>query len=135
MSELAWRQEYSVNIKVLDDQHRQLIETINVLNNIIYEEKDKAHLAEVFDHLMEYVTVHFTTEERLMAEHDFPGYQTHKEEHEQCGQEVVKYKKQYEQGEKKIAVTLIIFLTDWPHRHLLETDKQYSAFLNKRGVF
>ena len=81
MSELSWKNEYSVNVKVLDEQHRQLFEIINLLNKIIYNEQDASQLAEVFARLREYVTVHFATEEQLMLQHGYPDYEEQKAEH------------------------------------------------------
>lgn len=135
MPGIEWIKEYSVNIKVLDEQHHQIIGVCNLLNEIILAEQSQQRMNEVFNHLMRYVTVHFSTEEKLMAEHGFPGYEEHCAEHAQCREAILKYKGRFEQGEKNLPVALVVFLSEWLHHHLLEVDKKYTSFLNERGVF
>jgi hemerythrin len=37
-------------------------------------------------------------------------------------------------GKAGVPASLLLFMQDWLEKHVLNTDKQYGAFLNARGV-
>jgi hemerythrin-like metal-binding protein len=130
-----WKPEYSVNNKIIDEQHIKLIDTINIFHDAMKSGKGNDVLENVFNNLSEYVNIHFSTEEKLMKDYDFPYYKEHGLEHEKCRKKIAEFKNQYEKGEIALSVELAIFLFDWVHEHLLNMDKKYSRFLNDKGVY
>ena len=66
-----WTEAFRVNIAVLDQQHQQLIDTMNQLDQALRKGEGKAVLDQVLDKLVEYALVHFATEESLMEQHQF----------------------------------------------------------------
>lgn len=134
MAILAWQPEFSVDIKIIDEQHKKLVETVNLLHGALTTGESQSVLAEVFNNLAEYVTVHFATEEDLMTIHGFPGYAAHKKAHEECTSKVLAFKEGFEKGELNISIDLIMFLVEWLHTHLLEMDRDYCAFFHEKGL-
>ncbi|MEI6315089.1 MAG: bacteriohemerythrin, partial [Syntrophus sp. (in: bacteria)] len=78
MSAIVWDPEFSVNIKVIDEQHKKLVDTINMLYDAMSEGKGSTVLADIFNNLAEYTTVHFATEEDFMIRFSYPDYAEHK---------------------------------------------------------
>jgi hemerythrin-like metal-binding protein len=134
MSTFFWEPSFEVHIKIIDEQHKKLVETVNLLYDSIIEGESPKMLSNIFERMIEYVTFHFSTEEELMIKFNFPGYLDHKREHEECTQKVLEFKRQFEHGEKTIAIDLISFLVNWVHHHLLYVDMKYSAFFKEKGV-
>ncbi|MFN3309093.1 MAG: bacteriohemerythrin, partial [Anaerolineales bacterium] len=66
MSLITWSDEFSVNIKEIDNQHRQLIEMVNQLQRAMKEGKGAAALNDILQRLIDYTDYHFSTEERMM---------------------------------------------------------------------
>jgi hemerythrin len=129
-----WTEAYSVNIAVLDQQHKQLIETVNELDQALRKGEGKAALDSVLDKLVEYALVHFAAEESLMQEHDFPGFFTHRAQHEEFRKKLAEYLESHKTGKPGTPVSLLFFMQEWMKEHLSKTDKLYSAYLNARGV-
>lgn len=129
-----WTEAYSVNIAALDRQHQKLFETVNELNRALRSGAGNDALDPILDQLMEYATVHFAAEESLMEQYEFPGLSTHRTQHEMFRQQIAVFLAEHTAAKPGVPVSLMFFMQDWLKRHLLQTDKLYSAFLNARGV-
>ncbi len=134
MSTFLWEPSFEVNIKIIDEQHKKLVETVNILYDSIVSGESPKVLFTIFERMVEYVTFHFETEEELMTGLNFPGLQEHKHEHEECTKKVLEFKHKFENGEKAISIELISFLVDWIHHHLLCVDMKYAAFFKEKGI-
>ena len=52
MALFGWRDEYSVNIKEIDDQHKQLVAMINELHEAMLEKRAKEILGSLLNKLV-----------------------------------------------------------------------------------
>ena len=129
-----WSETYSVHVGVLDSQHQQLFETVNELNEALRGGHGNRALDPILGKLIEYVQVHFAAEESLMEQHEFPSLSTHRAQHEAFRKKIAAFVEEHQSGKPGVPVDLLFFLQNWLKQHVLKTDKQYSAFLNARGV-
>ena len=129
-----WTEAYSVNIAILDQQHQKLFDTVNELHRALRAGVGNAALGSILDQLAQYATVHFASEESLMQEYDFPGLPTHRTQHEMFRQKMDVFLEEYKAAKPGVPVSLMVFMEGWLKRHVLKTDKLYSAFLNAHGV-
>jgi hemerythrin len=134
MALIQWDESYSVNIKEIDAQHRQLANLINELHQAMSLGQGKDVIGEILNSLVAYTQTHFSTEERLMSLYAYPEFQKHKAEHEALTLRVLEYERQYQLGQIALTVQVSAFLKDWLIKHVLGTDKRYSGFLNGKGV-
>ena len=67
---IEWKDAYSVNIAVIDKQHKHLIDLINRLHASILSGRDNETLADILTDLVYYTIYHFDTEEKFFDEHD-----------------------------------------------------------------
>lgn len=79
---VSWDDASSVNIPIIDDQHRGIIGIINTLHFFIEKKKADYYLNTIFAMIYNYTKIHFATEEELMREIRYPGYKEHKFLHE-----------------------------------------------------
>ena len=77
MALLTWQEKYSVGIKEIDNQHKQLIDMINELNDAMLAKRGKEVLMSVLNKLAAYCVTHFTNEEKMMSTHDYPDFAEH----------------------------------------------------------
>lgn len=133
MAYFPWRDEYSVNIGAIDTQHKQLVALLNKLYDAMRDGKGKGLSGNVLNELVEYTKFHFATEEKLMQEHSFPGFLAHLSEHTRLTKKVIEFQQQFNSG-SLVSVQLGSFLRDWLINHIMTVDKNYSAFLNGKGV-
>jgi hemerythrin-like metal-binding protein len=134
MALFEWRDDYSVKIPSIDVQHRKLVDMLNALNDGMIAGTGTAHLSALLVGLVEYTAQHFAYEEQLFAEHAYPATPEHVEEHQRLVAAVLDFKKKYEAGQASINMQLMKFLKDWLIKHILGSDKAYSAHLVERGV-
>lgn len=56
-----WSPDYSIGIKAIDDQHRVLVNTLNRLWGAVFKHEGDKVIVGVFDALMSYTRIHFTS--------------------------------------------------------------------------
>jgi len=134
MALFEWKNDYSVGIAKIDEQHMELVVFLNELYDSMKAGKGKDTLNAVLKSLMEYTRTHFTTEESLMKLYAYPDYEAHKQKHEKMTQHVLELKKQYDSGQISSPIQITNFLKDWLTKHIQGTDKSYGPFLNAKGV-
>ena len=130
----AWKPEYSVGIREIDQQHKKLVSLLNDLHAAMKAGQAADALDKILQDLITYTRIHFQAEERLMEAHSFPGAGQHKQEHARLTQQVVDFYNRSRGGNLSVTVQLLSFLKEWLVNHILHTDKNYGPFLNSRGV-
>ena len=130
-----WTEDYSIGVKLFDDQHKRLFELVNELGSSLAFGKDRESLLTVFDNLVGYVTKHFADEERLMIEHGYPEYDAHKKEHNTMAETVLSLRGEIVKGNKTIATQSLPILINWIHNHMSGTDSRYTDFFHSKGVY
>jgi len=127
---------YSVGIREIDRQHGILVQLINRLDQGLKRKISKSTLEDIANYLTDYTIFHFSFEEKLMADHHYPGLAAHKVVHQNFVNKVKHYQNQLKTQDAALVATEILeFLKNWLLDHIQKTDRQYSAVLNAKGVF
>ncbi|MDG4474618.1 bacteriohemerythrin [Thiovibrio frasassiensis] len=134
MALLTWQEKYSVGIKQIDDQHKQLIDMINELNDAMLTGKGKDALMPVLNKLASYCVTHFAVEEKLFDTHAYPETADHKEKHSKMLAKVKALIGEVQSGKSTVSIEVMNFLKNWLDKHIMETDKKYGPYLNSKGV-
>lgn len=130
MSLLNWSEDLSVNINGVDAQHKKLINLINELHDAMKSGKGKDKMGLILNELVEYTKYHFSAEEFLMQQKNYPGFLQHKKEHDLFTQKVMEFYNKYTVGSLSLSLEVLQFLKDWIVNHIKGTDKQYSPYLS-----
>jgi hemerythrin len=130
---VTWSENYSMGIKIIDDQHKGLLDFVNELYNHASgnEQEERAWFTEVIQQAVSYVKNHFATEEKYMVATKFPGYAAHKRIHDEFTLTVVKSVKEFESGKRLVLEKFAYFLKDWVLTHVAVMDRQYSDYFKK----
>jgi hemerythrin len=134
MALISWHSNYTVNVKEIDKQHQHLINIMNELHDSMKAGKGKEVLGTVLDELIKYTDFHFKYEEKLFDQYSFPETNLHKRQHTDLVEQVVSFKKNFDSGRKVLTMEVMDFLKSWLTGHIVGSDKNYSAFLNSKGV-
>jgi hemerythrin-like metal-binding protein len=132
---VQWSEKFSVGVRVLDQQHQQLIKLLNRL--ISATGTISTHSETVSDILTEmtrYAQVHFKAEERLMEAYGFPGLEEQKIQHRDFRKKTVDFCTATTIGVEQIPEALLEYLVDWLTHHILEDDIAYRSFFKSKGV-
>ncbi len=131
---LVWNEPCSVNHELLDSQHRKILGLINELDGAIMCGRidRKVHLAAAV--LVEFVSVHFRDQERLMCHIGYSGYERHQELHEEMTVRLVQLVERLQAGHTPCIFQLTAFLREWLVRHIESEDKRVTTAVPARLI-
>jgi len=134
-----WKENFSVNVKKLDEQHKEIFNIGNFVYDLISMKDDIDRYDEIMvalNKLRDYAKYHFETEEKLMLEHGYPKYEEHKEQHDSFIAKINSLDEDaIDEDKKKIGLDLIMFIANWIEQHILREDMDYKQFFNERGIY
>jgi len=131
---LPWKAKYSVHVKSIDDQHKELVRLINELNNAMLYEKGRNEIARILKGLVDYTVLHFDYEEKLMKQCNYPDFDNHKKMHIKLVSTVQEFKRDFDSGEKELSKDVMEFLKSWLVEHIMGTDQKYSELMVKNKI-
>ncbi|MGK9367336.1 bacteriohemerythrin [Melioribacter sp. Ez-97] len=135
MSLINWNDTYSVRVKVLDSQHKKLVDTINLLYDAMKQGKSNEVLAKIIYDLIGYTKTHFKSEEDLFEKYNYPNKLSHKKEHDDFVNSVGKFYEDFQNNRAGLSLEIMNFLTNWLTKHIKGSDKAYSKFINEQGIY
>lgn len=125
-----WTEKYSVNNSIIDKQHKNLVDMLNKMYDAMSSGQGNDVIAQILSELISYTRTHFSTEERLMDEKNYPELELHKQKHTAMTKKVMDFNNQLSQGNNVSTITFGNFLKDWLQKHILETDMKYKSYLS-----
>ena len=131
---VEWKDDYSVGIDSIDQQHKKLLNLINQLQTAVDYSTGEQFEREALDELVDYTKTHFSYEEGLMRDNDYPDFEPHKAQHEKMFEKVREVLAEYEQDQDTAMANAAEYLKDWLINHINGTDKEYSSYLIGKGV-
>lgn len=134
MSMINWAPALSVNVNIIDMQHKKLFDMINSFYENISKGSSKEKLLEIINAMKDYTVVHFSTEEKYMKLHNYPGYDDHKSEHDKFVEKVISFEERYKNGKLLLSLEVTTFLKEWILDHIMKTDKKCGAYLAQHGI-
>lgn len=81
---LQWKDDFSVGIPLIDEQHKRLFEIGNTIAELLktYDGQDAfIEIMDQIDALVEYTKYHFEQEEKLMDHYHYSDIEAHIKEH------------------------------------------------------
>ena len=134
MAIIEWKDEYSVGIQSIDQQHKIWIGLINKLHDAMSKGEGKKILSDIYEEIVAYTKTHLKNEEILFQKYSFPDIAAHKLVHDKLTQQVLDKQKEIQEGKTVLTMEVMTFLKNWLIDHIQNTDKKYSAFLISKGV-
>ncbi len=131
---LVWDSSYSVRVKEIDNQHKRMIDYINLLEVSTKEDDPKELIAGILKGLTVYTIEHFTTEEDYFKEFNYGKADEHIAEHKELVKQLNEYVIQFETGENFDADHFMSFLKDWLIDHIMSADKDYMHCFSENGL-
>jgi hemerythrin len=130
---VIWSDAFSVGVRLIDDQHKELVRMTNELALGCKKGGSEAEIyfMKTIQGAVRYVKTHFTTEEIIMERLNYPEFVTHKKEHEDFVAEVLKDVRNFEQGQKMVPLDFVHFLQQWVLNHIAKSDKRYAFFFDE----
>lgn len=131
---LAWNDDMSTGLEIVDTQHRELFARIGALLEACRQGKEADEVGRTMSFLASYVDVHFSTEEGLMRESGFPGYAHHRKLHQAFCSDLEDLKRTLAADGPglHIVVKTNRVVTDWLVTHIGKADKAFGLYARAR---
>ena len=133
MKFVVWKEELSVGVAELDQQHAQLMEVINDLYSAMIGKQQLHELNVLLERIVHYTETHFADEEEFLRQHSYPQYAPHKQTHEMMKLWTRDLAGRWHCHQEDVAQELLHRLKDWWLNHIQHMDLQYSEFLKQQG--
>lgn len=134
IQKLEWDQKYSVGVSIIDDQHKQMFETINLLIESLVGVPKKEQIDEIINRLVAYKKFHFSTEEKYFDEFKYENKEEHIAKHGEFTTKLEQLIAESNGDSAILAFGLIDFLEDWLIDHLMTEDQKYVTCFHDHGL-
>ena len=128
----TWKNEYSIGIDFVDDQHKYLINLINRVNEAIEESNSIAIVETVLDMRL-YADIHFSEEEELMRKTGYPALDAHAGLHKGFIKKADVFLNDLEVSPLAATVEISTYLLNWLIMHIQTVDSHYARFIRENG--
>lgn len=129
-----WKEEYTVNISVIDEQHKKFLDIINELKDIVNNNACKQEASKIFFQIAYLIDHYFIKEEIYFKDCKYPNFDQHKISHNQFIDKIIQFQKDLEKKKENICLDLYNYLEEWFDEHILKYDKEAVEYLKKSGV-
>ena len=130
---ISWSNRYELGLQIIDDQHKELVRLTNALHETCCQGKEfvKSGFQTAVQATVDYVGKHFSAEEKIMQQVNYPHIAEHKLEHEKFVKKVLQDVKDFQEGKTFVPNKFAYFLKDWILGHIALTDKKLVDYLLK----
>ncbi len=119
----TWKQDYSVGDRYIDLQHRKLFKLANAIPEVLGERDVKDTIMQLY----EYTRAHFTAEEAMMQQADYPKLDEHRKQHENLIAKLNLVSKQ-DFSSADAVFRFKKFVYSWLVEHIMKQDMAYCRF-------
>ncbi|MFY9853940.1 MAG: bacteriohemerythrin [Terracidiphilus sp.] len=134
MALLSLNQVGSVGVRAMDDQHGILMDTMVELRQAVVHGEAREQISEVLERLIEFTRMHFSSEEQLLEQYEFPGIAVHRAAHQRILFQILQSSHRVQHGEQIQMRSLLSTLRESYTEHIEYMDQEYGPWLNERGV-
>ena len=127
MEYIKWKEDLSVGLESIDNQHKELFRLINAFYNSLAANSGKAAILQAIIDMEKYTTVHFTEEEAMMRQANYPHFAEHRKQHQGFIETVADFRARYEEGRMLLSLEVGGFVKKWIVDHIMKTDQQYRG--------
>lgn len=131
---INWKESLEIGVEQIDCQHRQLLAKLNEFFEACSNQSAKEKIEETLRFLKEYTLEHFSSEENLMEDIDFPELANHQKLHADFINKVLELEQSYQAQGPSVLTTIRLnrTLTDWLTSHITKCDKLIGQYMQTR---
>lgn len=138
---VVWEERFVIGIPIIDEEHKRLVNLCNELYKAVMA-KEKSGLKDtVLSTLrtcVDYITIHFAHEEKLMQVCGYKDFDMHKKEHAAFTRMVLGRYQKVDKEVFYVSMGFVKFLYQWILSHVAHTDRLYvddlKAYLKKNKI-
>mgnify|MGYP000373709460 CR=1 FL=1 len=141
MEFLEWNNKtMSIGIKLIDEQHKELLKIINKLSISINENSQRKDILTIIDELIDYGYYHFRTEEELFDKFNYEEADIHVIEHTNfinkfttIKEKISKNKMFRDKSSVEVAENIFQYIINWFLNHVVVSDRKFVPLFKDNG--
>ena len=133
----VWDEKLATHVRVLDKDHKGLLEIVARLERQHLEDRGEEHIAATISSLLLCTVEHFEREERFLWKAGYPRFQDHKALHDRFREMVMALQELYLTNPGGIDLMRAVrFLGEWLIEHISQEDADFVPYVRgeKPGV-
>jgi hemerythrin len=133
---IIWDEAWNIGHARIDKQHRRWVEIFNRLEDAFLNGSDANLLAvqrDTLQEILDYTSYHFTCEESLMNDNDYPEAASHWRQHKDFANLLYGKRRELSEGKAILNSDLLLLMKNWLERHILVEDCKFVKFLETQG--
>lgn len=136
MSILIWSSDYNVNIPAIDNEHKLLVSIVNdIVQGMNYQGALQTRvITESLHRLLNYVRVHFDSEERFLLFNNYPDFDEHKIQHAELLEKLERFEKNFKAENMAFNEKMLLNLKDWLVRHIILHDSKFGHYYRDKEL-
>ena len=134
MEKITWGENFSVGVRDLDAQHKQIVMLVNTLIEMSDTKVDSEIISDTLTKMTQYAIDHFKTEEQYMLEYGYPEYSSQRKQHLEFKRKTVDLCMETMAHKVTVPTEIFTYLRSWWTNHILQEDMKYKKFFNERGL-
>lgn len=130
-SVFAWSNKLTVYNSIIDEQHKVLLNIgMKLFDFSKRSNKDRNEFINIAEELKSYTVYHFTEEENMLKNNNYPNISEHKKIHKRFVDEIsnVDYNN-FDFNDEKELNQLMTFLSKWVIQHIKNEDYKYISYM------
>lgn len=131
---LSWKEEYAVNIAVIDEQHKKFLDIINDLHKVMQDKNGAEKLPKIFFQIAYLIDHYFIKEEIYFKDLKYPNFEQHKIAHNLFIDRIIQFQKEMETNKSGLCEDIYNYLLQWFNEHILKYDKEAVEYLKRSGL-
>ena len=128
---VQWNDSYSVGVEEIDNDHKKLLGLINKLQTAAHYSSDEAMIDSILNDLVDYTKYHFSKEEDMLKQSDYPHFNEHKLQHEEMIKKVSEFIEEYRIDDSRTIDDVTQYLKSWLINHINGSDQDYVPYVKK----
>jgi hemerythrin len=135
MSDLVrWTPSLTVHVNIIDAQHQELFKRLNDLLSAVLQGRGRDEVGGFIKFVVDYTDFHFGTEERYMAQYNYPGMNMHKAVHDRFRADAARAAQDAmrEGISSGVVANVIEGLGGWVQDHIRRMDVELGNFLKDK---
>ena len=134
MEKIIWGESFSVGVRDLDAQHKQIVIMVNTLIEMSDRKVDSEIISDTLTKMTQYAIDHFKKEEQYMLDYGYPEYSSQRKQHQEFKRKTVDFCMETMAHKVTIPTEIFSYLRLWWTNHILQEDMKYKEFFNERGL-
>ena len=132
MAPIEWKNSYSTGVPAVDHEHRELIDLVNRVEELLTSRRPPDEANAAFGDLFRAISSHFALEERFMREHRYDETAAHKNDHERLLDELREIMEEFDRAARSRDEAMIQAFTSRVETWFANHFRTHDARLHNR---